>query len=188
MKMEKNPISKVCTSNQGEDTHGLTPWSRSSKDAEESFTGDGLLHHMDTDTMHRLQMQVLQDEEFADDMRALLLARFRAKHRSNSDKQDLSLHDTSESSDSEEELEASKESSAVSKDVERLKALGYVLGPHEKLLLKGEILRGDSNKMWNRHFAPTWRFISGQLLGICGSCRKKTKRSFHLFTEHIRVR
>ncbi|XP_026192304.1 probable rRNA-processing protein EBP2 [Cyclospora cayetanensis] len=96
---------------------------------------------LDEATLERLQLQILEDDEFADDMRALLLARFRAKHRRGaSGEGPLGDSGDAGSDASNEESSggsADLESEADPEDLSRLKALGYELQPNERLLSKG---------------------------------------------------
>ncbi|OEH73915.1 hypothetical protein cyc_03515 [Cyclospora cayetanensis] len=95
---------------------------------------------LDEATLERLQLQILEDDEFADDMRALLLARFRAKHRRGaSGEGPLGDSGDAGSDASNEESSggsADLESEADPEDLSRLKALGYELQPNERLLSK----------------------------------------------------
>lgn len=93
---------------------------------------------LDDATLERLQHQLLEDDEFADDMRALLLARFRAKHHrktaGGAPAEDGSEASDEHSSDESGELESDDPDHA---ELNRLKELGYELQPHERVLSKG---------------------------------------------------
>ncbi|KAL8273009.1 hypothetical protein Esti_003062 [Eimeria stiedai] len=95
---------------------------------------------LDKTTIDLLQEQLLEDDEFADDMRALLLARFRAKHRSKADGAAAVASDgSSDASDERSSTDAADVcySDVSREDVSRLKKLGYELQAHERLLSKG---------------------------------------------------
>lgn len=151
--MKHNPKVKAVKPCQARKMDDQIILSHCPESAEGSGDVDSLLNHVDEETMHKLQMQVLQDEEFADDMRALLLARFRAKHRCRSNENNDSSESPSESSDNEKDPEPSYPGEEISAEVERLKALGYELQPHEKLLSKSEF------KLIESHREPNLRFI-----------------------------
>ncbi|KAL8432883.1 hypothetical protein ACSSS7_004286 [Eimeria intestinalis] len=92
---------------------------------------------LDEVTFDRLQEQLLEDDEFAEDMRALLLARFRAKHRSKAD--GAAADDSSDASDEDSCTDAADagKSDVSPEDSSRLKKLGYKLQAHERVLSKG---------------------------------------------------
>ena len=109
------------------------------------------LPELDDAALDRLQQQILEDDEFADDMRALLLARFRAKHRKGrgppgsqgfEEGWDASSEDNCEGSGEDEGREPDPE------DARRLQELGYTLQPNERLLTrgKGRLARADKGK------------------------------------------
>lgn len=93
---------------------------------------------LDEGTLERLQQQLLEDDEFAEDMRALLLARFRAKHR----RAALGGGSTEDGSDASDERSSSDTAEAESEqdpaELSRLKELGYELQPHERVLSRGK--------------------------------------------------
>lgn len=110
---------------------------------------------LDDAALERLQQQMLEDDDFAEDMRALLLARFRAKHRKSGGPPgapgapstfgggppgDVGFGDGGEAS-SEDNCSSSEEdieSEPDPEDIKRLKELGYELQPHERLLSRGK--------------------------------------------------
>ncbi|KAL8453766.1 hypothetical protein Emed_000707 [Eimeria media] len=94
---------------------------------------------LDESTIDRLQEQLLEDDEFADDMRALLLARFRAKHRSKTnDATGVAGDGSSDASDERSSGDAAdvSNSDVSPEDISRLKKLGYELQAHERVLGK----------------------------------------------------
>lgn len=96
----------------------------------------GAAQELDDATLERLQHQLLEDDEFADDMRALLLARFREKHRRKGGG-GAPADDGSEASDEHSSDEtADPESEPDPAELNRLKELGYELQQHERLLSK----------------------------------------------------
>lgn len=94
---------------------------------------------LDGATLERLQQQLLEDDEFADDMRALLLARFRAKHRKKSGGAPQEEGGSEASDEHSSDGTADEESEPDPAELNRLRELGYELQPHERLLSKGKV-------------------------------------------------
>ncbi|KAL8448597.1 hypothetical protein Emag_003912 [Eimeria magna] len=97
---------------------------------------------LDAATIDRLQEQLLGDDEFADDMRALLLARFRARHRSKvDDAAAVGADGGSDASDERSSIGAAdvSNSDVSPEDVRMLEKLGYELQANERVLSKGSV-------------------------------------------------